>query len=181
MIVTLDWLILREFVTSDWRAVHEYASNPDVVQYLDWGPNEEHESRTFVQRAIGYERDRPRRDFELAVILKESDRLVGACGLHVSEPEHRQGWIGYCLHPDVWSRGYATEAARALVTIGFRELRLHRVFATCDPRNVASARVLEKIGMRREAHLREHKWMKNRWRDSLVYAALENEWGTMTV
>jgi RimJ/RimL family protein N-acetyltransferase len=181
MILTLDRLILREFVTTDWRAVHEYASDPKVVQYVDWGPNEENDTRTFVQRAVGYQRDRQRRDYELAIVLKENDRLIGGCALRIPEPEHRQGSIGYALRPDMWSRGYATEAARGLVTFGFTQLKLHRIFATCDPDNVASARVMEKIGMRREAHLREHKWMKNRWRDSLVYGVLENEWGTMSV
>jgi len=71
---------------------------------------------------------------------------------------------------------YATEAARALLTFGFGQLRLHRIFATCDPANTASARVLEKIGMQREGLLREHEWVKGRWRDSFLYAILDHEW-----
>jgi RimJ/RimL family protein N-acetyltransferase len=175
MIVTLDRLVLREFEHHDWEAVHVWASDPEVVRYLAWGPNTERETRTFVQHAIGQQLDRDRRDWELAIVLKEDGQVVGGCGIHVSAPEHRKGWIGYCLRHDTWGRGYATELASALLAIGFVELKLHRVFATCDPRNMASARVLEKIGMRREAHLREHLWQKGEWRDSVIFGMLEQE------
>jgi RimJ/RimL family protein N-acetyltransferase len=175
MIVTLDHLVLREFERHDWEAVHAYASDPDVVQYLAWGPNTERESRAFVQRAIGRQLDRTRRDFDLAVVSRASGELIGGAGVYGSQPEHRQGFIGYCLRRDAWGHGYATEAARALLAIGFIQLELHRVFATCDPRNVASVRVLEKVGMRREAHLREHLWQKEEWRDTLIFAMLETE------
>ena len=60
--------------------------------------------------------------------------------------------------------------------LGFGTLELHRIFATCDVRNVASARVLEKVGMRREGHLREDSCMRGQWRDSYVYGILEHEW-----
>ncbi len=75
-----------------------------------------------------------------------------------------------------WEKGYATEASRALMDFGFAELGLHRIFATCDPANTASAHVLEKLGMKREGRLREHKWSKGKWRDSFLYAMLEQEW-----
>jgi ribosomal-protein-alanine N-acetyltransferase len=74
-----------------------------------------------------------------------------------------------------WGQGYATETGKALLTFGFDGLGLHRIFATCDPANVPSAHVLEKIGMQREGRIREHKWAKRRWRDSLLYAILDYE------
>jgi hypothetical protein len=74
-----------------------------------------------------------------------------------------------------WGKGYATETANALVDFGFDKLNLHRVFATCDPANTASAHVLEKIGMKREGRMREHMWARGKWRDSLLYAILEHE------
>jgi RimJ/RimL family protein N-acetyltransferase len=94
----------------------------------------------------------------------------------VSDPENREGWIGYCLNRDFWGKGYGTEVARALITFGFEQLNLHRIYATCDPQNTASAHVLEKAGMQREGHLRERKWVKGRWRDFLLYAVLDREW-----
>lgn len=174
--LTTDRLVLREFIESDWQAVHEYASDPEVVRYLTWGPNTEKDSRGFIQRAISYQQENPPRNHEFAVILKKENRLIGSFGLHVSNPEYREGWIGYCFNRYFWGKGYATETARAVLEYGFCHLKLHRTFATCNPENTASARVLEKIGMQQEGYLRENLLIKGRWRDSLLYAILENEW-----
>ncbi len=82
----------------------------------------------------------------------------------------------YVLNRNFWKLGYATETVQALVKFGFKELKLHRIFATCDAENFASAHVMEKVGMQREAHFRENGWVKGKWRDSLLYAILEGEW-----
>jgi RimJ/RimL family protein N-acetyltransferase len=170
-------LMLRELGELDWPAVHEYASDPEVVRYMLWGPNTAAESLGFVQRAMEYRCEQPRMVYDLAVIIKAQGRLIGGCGIQVLDnSDDREGEIGYCFNRRYWGHGYATEAARALVEFGFSELGLHRISATCDPENVPSARVLEKIGMQREGHLREHKWQRGRWRDSLLYAILEHEW-----
>jgi ribosomal-protein-alanine N-acetyltransferase len=88
----------------------------------------------------------------------------------------REGDIGYELSPVHWGHGYATEAARAIVRFGFTELHLHRVWSWCIADNVGSARVLEKIGMRREGRLRDKEYFKGSWWDTLFYAILEEEW-----
>jgi [ribosomal protein S5]-alanine N-acetyltransferase len=88
----------------------------------------------------------------------------------------RQANIGYEIAPGYWGEGYASEAARVVVAFGFGELRLHRIWARCVAENVASYRVLEKTGMRREGRLREEEWMKGRWWDTLVYGILDHEW-----
>lgn len=171
-----DRLLLRDFVKADWRAVHEYASDPDVVRYMPWGPNSVDETKAFVSRALAGQREAPRTKHELAVILREQGRLIGGCGIRVSAPSDRRADMGYCLHREFWGAGYATEAAVALLEFGFGRLGLHRIVATCDVDNAASARVLEKIGMRREAAFREDSLMRGDWRDSYLYAILEDEW-----
>lgn len=88
---------------------------------------------------------------------------------------HREGEIAYALAKKFWNRGYMTEAANAIVAFGFEKLGLHRIYATCDPANTASVRVMEKISMKREGHLRAHRFAKGNWRDSLLYAVLNNE------
>ncbi len=175
-IVRTKRLVLRDFEEKDWMSVQHYACDPEVVRYMDWGPNTEEASREFAQRAIARQKERPRRDYTLAIVLERQGKLVGGCGVRVSKSENREGWIGYCLNRDYWGKGYATEAAKALLKFGFDHLDLHRIFATCDPRNVTSARVLKKMGMKREGCLREHKWAKGEWRDSLLYAILKREW-----
>jgi len=90
--------------------------------------------------------------------------------------ENRQGEIGFIAHPAHHGHGYATEAARPLLRFAFETLGLHRVVGRLEPRNVASARVLEKLGMRLEAHLVENEWVKDEWQSELVYAMLAREW-----
>lgn len=176
VVIHTDRLVLRELDETDRQPVHSYASDPEVVQYMDWGPNTEEETKSFIRRSIDYQKKKPRQNYTLAITLKADDRLIGGCGIHVTNPDNQEGWLGYCLNRDFWRQGYATETAKALLEFGFKQLRLHRIYATCDPVNVASAHVLDKIGMQREGHLREHKWTKGRWQDSLLYAILENEW-----
>ncbi len=167
---------LREFRENDWEKVHSYASDPDVVRYMDWGPNTEEETKAFISRSISSQKEKPRRRYTLAITLKGENKPIGSCDLCVASSENKEGWIGYCLNRQSWNKGYATETAEALLKFGFQQLDLHRIFATVDPDNIASINVLEKAGMRYEGHLREHKWSKGRWRDSLLYAILENEW-----
>jgi len=168
-------LILRDFTAGDWQAVHAYAADPEAVRYMEWGPNSEAQTRGYIESLlIGLQADQ-RRSFDLAVTLRADGRLIGGCGFHISHPYNRAGWLGYIFRRDSWGQGYATETARELLRLGFDRFGLHRIFATCDPRNLGSAHVLEKIGMRREGHLRDNKWQKGQWRDSLLYAILEHE------
>lgn len=176
--LTTDRLVLRDFVMSDWQRVHRYASDPEVVKFMDWGPNTVNETKDFVRMAITLQKDRPRRHFDLAVVTNLENCLIGGCGIYITSPHNREAFIGYCLSRDSWGQGYATEAAGRLLSFGFTQLKLHRIFATCDPLNLASAGVLEKCGMQLEGRLRENKLIGKRWRDSLVYAILEHEWSS---
>lgn len=90
--------------------------------------------------------------------------------------QHRGGEIGYVINPDHQGRGYATEACRVLLRLGFDELGLHRITARVDRRNEPSAHVLRRLGMRQEAHLVQNEWFKGDWSDELDFAMLEDEW-----
>ena len=166
-------LILREFQADDIDSVHKYASDPEVCRYSDWGPHTSEDTRKFMKDVLIEQSRNPRNEFTLAIILKESSELIGACSLTRTEPF--QGEIGYSLNREFWGYGFATEAAKALLIFAFAELNLHRVYATCRPRNIGSSRVLEKIGMKKEGHLREHRFFKGQWHDSLLYAILHSE------
>lgn len=112
----------------------------------------------------------------LAVVLTETGRVVGAGDLYIRNHRFRSGEIAYMIDPTYWGRGFATEVARLLLQFGFASLQLHRIAGTCDPRNVASARVLEKVGMRYEGRMRETLLIRDGWRDSALYSILEQEW-----
>lgn len=174
--LTTARLVLRDFRKDDWEAVHEYGTDLEVVRFMPWGPNTESDTKEFVKRSLASQREDPRRNFEFAVTLTDSERLIGGAGIRVSAPADRGADMGYCLHRDFWGQGYATEAAAAIVGFGFGTLGLHRIFATCDVGNEASARVLEKVGMRREAQFMQDNMIRGEWRDSYLYAILEDEW-----
>lgn len=163
-------LVLREFRDSDLADIEEYAGDPEVVRYLPWGPNTLEQTREFLSKI---QATRP--DHEFAIELKEEKRVVGACRLTVKDRLNRSGDIGYVLNRRYWGCGYIPEAAGALLELGFGAVKMHRIWARCDVLNVASARVMEKIGMRREAHLLQDVFEKGIWRDSYIYAILESE------
>jgi ribosomal-protein-alanine N-acetyltransferase len=167
-------LILREFALDDWQAVHAYASDPEVTRYMSWGPNNEAASQSFIRTVVAKQREEPRNDYDLAITLKDDGRLIGGCGIY--RRRYKEGEMGYCLHRDYWNRGYVTEAAAALLEFAFAQEDFHRIYATCDPCNIGSARVMEKSGMRREGYFKEHLFKAGEWRDSLLYAILEWEW-----
>ena len=171
-----DRLFLRELTVEDFDDVHAYGSDPEVVEYVAWGPNTEQETRDFLERTVEEASADPRLQWLFAVVRKSDERLLGSAGLYLPGVDAHQAMLGYAYGREAWGRGFATEAALEMVTLGFDVLGLRRIWAACDPDNRASARVLEKIGMRLEGRLREDQNIRGRLRDSLVYGLLEPEW-----
>ena len=176
LILATARLELRDFQNADYTQVHEYGSDSIVTRFMTWGPNTEKETHSFIEKAIGYQKETPRTHYPLAIVIKKQNRLIGGCGIYVSNIESRQGWFGYCLNRMFWGQGYATEVAHSLIDFGFNNLNLHRIFAFCDPANTASSHVMEKVGMRYEGHFRENTYYKGGWHDEVVYALLKKEW-----
>jgi RimJ/RimL family protein N-acetyltransferase len=167
-------LRLRDFVVSDVDAVHAYASDADVTRFMFYGPRTEDETRHYLDRVIAAQTVTPRTLWELAIVRESDDRLIGACDLTFAR--RGEADLGFILARDAWGHGYATEAARALVVAAFEGLGASRVFATCDVANHASAHVLEKAGLRREATLERHMFAKGRWWTSFLYAITVEHW-----
>lgn len=170
-------LVLRPFNRADVDAVFSYRRLPEVAKYLFDEPMNHDECADAVraragQIAFGSEGDK----ILLAVEEREGGRVVGEVSLIWRSVADLQAEVGYILHPQVWGRGYATEGARALLAFAFESMGLHRVYARCDARNTASSGVMRRLGMRQEAHLREHAQVKGRWDEELSYAILESEW-----
>jgi ribosomal-protein-alanine N-acetyltransferase len=170
-------LLLRSVREGDEDAVYTLLSDERVVRYMLFPIFDRDRARTFVARV-----SQPMSDVNgppqlvLGMTLRPDDtRLIGLCGL-VINPGLEEGEAWYLAHPDLWGRGLITEAAGALVDVGFRDLQLHRIWASCLPTNPASARVLEKLGFRREGHLRQNLRIHGKWQDSYLYALLGDEW-----
>lgn len=138
-------LRLREFTLDDFAAVHAYACDREVTRYTIFGPNTEAQTREYLAEAVANQRTRARNNFTLAVTLRATGELIGSIGLRAKS--ETQGDMGYVYAKDAWGRGYATEAARALLAAAFRDPRVQRVVATTHQDNRASRRVMEKAGM----------------------------------
>jgi RimJ/RimL family protein N-acetyltransferase len=174
--IKTDRLVLRDLRDSDWVAVQEYSSDPKVCEFMDWGPNTARETKEFVKRAMRAAKDKPRFAYDFAITCGESDPVIGAVSLVLVGFPPNQAMIGYVLGRQHWGQGIMSEAVRAVIGFGFETLKLHRISASCDPKNVASFRVMEKCGMRREGYFVEDKYIKGRWRDTLLYSVLAREW-----
>ena len=169
-----DRLILRDVELADAEAVHQYAADPEVVRYLSWGPNDLERTRQVLQMRAAEQTDPARRAFELMIVEKASGLVVGSAGLRVSDKLDAD--IGYVLARAKWGQGIVPEACAKLLEVAFGWLGLHRVWASTNAENLASQRVLEKLGLRREAHFVQNELVKGHYRDTLVYALTEAEY-----
>jgi RimJ/RimL family protein N-acetyltransferase len=169
-------LVLRPFTEDDFDALHEMRSDAGVSRYLYNAPQSPEQTRELLQVKIAAASlSEEGQWLSAAAGLRETGEVVGDVGLCWVSAEHRQGELGYVVHPAHQGRGYATEAARPLLAFGFETLGLHRIVGRLDARNAASVRVLEKLGMRLEAHFAENEWVKGEWTSELVYAVLATE------
>ena len=172
-----DRLLLRPFAADDLGALHAIHSDEAVVRWLYNDPRTLNETRELLERKIAGAALRAEGDWlGAAVTLPDTGDLVGDLSLFWASETHRQGELGFVVHPLHQGHGYAAEASRPMLAFAFEELGLHRVVGRLEPRNTPSARVLEKLGMRREAHLVENEWVKGEWQSELVYAILDREW-----
>ena len=181
--IETERLILRPVEARDWREIHRYASLPEVVRYLPHEPFTEDDARAFALRWSEQARQLDQAGPQhkewpemLAVQHKGEGRIIGHIPFEQFSPKYRTREIGWVFDPAYQGQGYATEAARAVLDLAFGKLGLHRVVATCDPRNGASYRVMEKLGMRREGHHLKDVQIRGEWTDEYFYAILEEEW-----
>lgn len=172
-----DRLLLRPFTRGDVDAVYEYRRREDVARYLFDVALSREECALAIQQRIGQTALEQEDDkIILAVELPQTGALVGEITLILRSLDARQGEIGWIFNPDYQGNGYATEAATALLDLAFGPGDMHRVMARCDVRNDPSWRLMERLGMRREAHFREHAIFKGEWDQEYIYAILRREW-----
>jgi len=166
-------LILRPFEADDFEDVHEYARDAEVVRYQSWGPNEESDTREFLERSMSaFEASEPV-DFEFAIVERATSRVIGGCGVHVRRKLFREFEVGWTLHKAHWRRGVGTEAVSNLVAHAFEVLGAHRLYALIDSRNEASIALAKKLEFVQEGHQRLDSLIHGEWRDTLVFGRLE--------
>lgn len=174
--VLSERLVIRPLTASDVTRHCELFSNADVVRYLYEEPLDLEAARAHLTRRSITDLPVDGSWINFGVEVQGDGVLVGELGLGFVSAEHAHFEIGYVFDPAFAGHGYATEGAALMVELAFSVLAAHRVSGRLDARNVASARVLERLGMRREGHLVENEFVKAEWTDELVYAVLESEW-----
>jgi RimJ/RimL family protein N-acetyltransferase len=178
--LTTPRLLLRRLERDDAAALCSYRSLPEVARYQSWesfGPDD-------AARLIDGQRDLepgiPGTWFQLALVERATQRLVGDCGLHCREDDPRQMELGITLAPNHQGQGYATEALGCLLDFVFGALGKHRVSAVTDAENAAAAALFRRLGFRQEAHFVEHRWYKGYWDSEFVFGLLRREWQART-
>ena len=168
-------LVLRPFRSGDEADVLAYRTRENVLRYMPADALDEDTARAFISeraRAIRLAADG---DF-IALAVEREGRVIGDVMIRTGHLADRQAELGWAFHPDFHGHGYTTEAARELIGVAFGDLSMHRAWAQLDPRNVASARLCERLGMRQEAYFRQDIWFKGEWGDTVIYALLASEW-----
>lgn len=175
--IETERLRLRRFARGDLDGLTAIQSRPEVARFLYWEPRRrEQVEPALAQFIAAAEIEGDGDSLSLAVERRDGGPLLGYVSIWLRSREHRQVEVGFAFHPDAQGHGYASEAARELLRLGFEEVGAHRVFGRTDARNEASAALMRRLGMRQEAHFREAEIFKGEWGDELVFAILEDEW-----
>jgi RimJ/RimL family protein N-acetyltransferase len=175
--IRTDRLVLRAYRKDDYDAFAAIQSRDDVHTWLYTVARSPEEIWEVLDQRIHQDLiEREGDGLNLAIELHDGGTLAGDVSLWITSEQHRQGEVGFVLHPDHHGRGYAGEAAVEMLRLGFDQLELHRIVGRCEPRNEPSAALMRRLGMRLEAHLVENEWVKDEWQSEYVFAMLRSEW-----
>jgi RimJ/RimL family protein N-acetyltransferase len=173
--ITTERLTLRSYTLDDLDDLYAMQSREDITRYLYWNVRTRAEVAEVLRQRTSM--DALREEGDILVLAADlGGTVIGDVNLCWRSQEHRQGEFGFVFHPDHHGHGYAGEAAVEMLRLGFEGLNLHRIIGRTDGRNKASARLMEKLGLRREAHFVQNELVKGEWTDEVVYAMLASEW-----
>ena len=168
-------LVLRRFTHGDVPDVLEFVAHPSVAKIVSERlPATVEGVRNYIDRQNAYQPFEKAKVFEIAIARKADGKVIGLLGF--IRRDHRQGEIGWVLGVEHRGQGYATEAASALIDYGFNTLGVHRIHADTNSDNLASRRLMERLGMRQEALLRDAVYEDGQWLGRCIYGILEDEW-----
>lgn len=178
MLLTTDRLTMREFSPEDLANLLPFAEYPDQIKYMAFSLKDKDECFSFLNYAVSESLAKKRLEYHLAVENAADKTFLGSAALMIEKDNPSSAELGYWFNQKYWGRGYASEASSELIRFGFQELTLHRIWAKCHSENKASAKVMEKCGMQYEGTIREHIWLRDHYRTSLLYSILDREFFT---
>lgn len=167
-------LQLRRVTANDAQEIFAMRSDPEMMKYIPRPLVTNPEEALAHIRMINEKIDN-NEGINWSICLKNSSKLIGIIGHYRIKPESYRAEIGYMLLPDFQGKGYISEAIATAVAYGFDVMKLHSIEAIIDPENIASAKVLEKNGFKKEAHLRENEYYNGKFLDTVIYSLLESD------
>ena len=167
-------LVLRPLTESDWEDTLEHRSDNGFNIYIQQMTKEEIR-KVFEERLLPWTGEE-NKWLSFGIELKENKKIIGEIGFRYIDRKSSIGEFGYRINRHYGSKGFATEASAALVDKIFATFNVHKLVAICDAENIASYKVMEKLGMTKEAHYKEHSWRRDKWCDDLVYSLLNKNW-----
>lgn len=172
--IETERLLLRKITLNDASDMFEYASNPEVSEYTMWSTHTSIEDTKYFLKSLTkmYKR---RELVDWGIVHKAEKKFIGTCGFVEWSMTHSRAEIGYALSARYWREGYMSEAVNAIIEFGFREMLLNRIVGRCEVNNIASARVMEKVGMQLEGILRQQLFVKGRYWDLKIYSILRED------
>lgn len=168
-------LVIRNFIESDLATELAHNKDPRIMQYIA----DIEDDAALEQKVKDFLKPWQCEDgnwLGLAVCAEDQAEFIGMVCLRFESLEFGRVEIGYRFHPDHHGKGYAFEAVKGLIDWIFNQCQAQKVLAYCVKDNVASYRLMEKLGMQQEGCLRQHSTLGGVWHDELVYGLLAKEW-----
>lgn len=169
-------LLIRRIILDDIPFLYSYRSNPLVSKFQNWAPTNIEETREFLMPILTQDRPSKGNWFQVGIYLIENNEMIGDIGIHILENPPSQAELGIAICPTHQKNGYAQEALRGVIDYLFSGLCIRRIIGSIDPRNISSISLVEKLGMRKEAHFVQSYWFKGEWADDVIFAILNTEW-----
>ncbi|MGH2549759.1 MAG: GNAT family N-acetyltransferase, partial [Thermomicrobiales bacterium] len=169
--IETERLTLRHSLETDLDATFAFQGSDEITRFVSYSTRTRDKVREVLEQRTSFRAiEKDGDQIVLTVVERETGAVIGDMHFWVTSVEHKQAEFGYIFHPDFSGKGYATEASRAVLDTLFNVYAIQRVIAEGDVRNAASYRLMERLGMRREAHFVENAWFKGEWSSSYIYA-----------
>ncbi|MEO6135670.1 MAG: GNAT family protein [Ginsengibacter sp.] len=169
-------LHIRELNLKDIHNVHQLHSLPETDEFNTLGiPGTIQVTEKIVLEWLNAQNQQPRNSYVFGIDLKDGDKFIGLIAINLGKENYRTAEVWFKIHKDFWGKGYTTEALTKLLDFGFNQLHLHRIEAGCAVENIASGKVLEKVGMTREGMKRKKLPIRGEWTDNYFYGILEDD------
>lgn len=169
-------LVIRNLHNADIDDFYSYRKDPEVARYQGFEPFTREEAQSFIEEHSTKEFGKPGEWMQFGIEMKSTKKLIGDCAIKLNAEDHRLGEIGITISPSYQKMGFAKETLKGILNFLFGLDEFHRITETVDAENVASIKLLESVGFRKEGHFIENIFFNGKWGSEMQFAMLKSEW-----